>query len=224
MTPSGRLPSIDTAVDAEPALAEEDEAMNSGVFGDTLGGVRAVDLLHQQIWCWGKDVTYPEGNLLVRHGFERIEKPPGSDVASLYRLDVSPTARVVLRGFGLFYGDDRWGGLFLRRYTFSPRLTPAADLAEPAWRADDLPKLSDPGDGDLARCRRLLRETVDWIHRYEVWIAESVGLAHRRRMLASWSPKEYVVTPAEEVSGAWRTIGEALTNEPARRTEPRDAA
>ena len=27
--------------------------------------------MEQQLWCWGRDVERPEGNLLMAYGFER---------------------------------------------------------------------------------------------------------------------------------------------------------
>ena len=27
--------------------------------------------MEQQVWCWGRDVEYPDGNLLMQYGFER---------------------------------------------------------------------------------------------------------------------------------------------------------
>ena len=35
-------------------------------------------LLTQQCWCWGRDVTRPDGNLLLQYGFTR-HRPPGQE-------------------------------------------------------------------------------------------------------------------------------------------------
>lgn len=172
--------------------------------------ISAANLMNQQIWCWGRDIECPDGNLLVHFGFQRLEKPPGSNAASLYLLDIPTTARIVLRGFGVFYGDERWGGLFLHRYAWSPRLTPAASLLSPAWNADDLPELHAPRDDDFERCQRLLLGLVDWIHQYEVRIVETKGIDYRRQSLLPWKPKRGVVIPAEELSRAWRLLGVAI--------------
>ena len=176
----------------------------------TFNPIRAADLFNQQLWCWSRDIDCPGGNLLVRYGFQRIQKPRGSSDPSLYRLDISPSARVILRGFGVFYGDDRWGGLFLRRCGFSPRMTPAADLPRPLWSDEDLPRLTDPLDDDLPRCRRLLLELIDWIRQYEVWILETKGVDYRRATLLPWLTKKKSVTPAAEMARAWRSLGVAI--------------
>lgn len=175
--------------------------------------IKAADLLNQQIWCWGQDIEYPRGNLLLRHGFQRIEKPPGSHAVSIYRLDISPTARVILRGFGVFYGDDRWGGMFLRRFGFSPRRTPGPDLPLPVWTVDDLPPTADPRDEDAYRGQRLVLDLIDWIRRYEVWIVENVGLDYRRESLVPWRSKAQAITPAEEMAREWRWLGVAIAED-----------
>ncbi len=169
--------------------------------------IRATDLLNQQIWCWGQDVKYSGGNLLTRYGFQRKEKPRDSGAVSLYRLEISSTVRVILRGFGVFYGDDRWGGLFVRRMGYSPKLTPTSDLPRPAWKAEDLPPLTEPSNADFARAQRLLLELIDWIRHYEVWILKTVGINYRRESLIAWNPKDYRVIPTEEMASAWRILG-----------------
>ena len=167
----------------------------------------AADLLNQQIWCWGRDIEYRAGNLLVQHGLDRIEKPAGSNSASIYRRELSPTSRIILRGFGVFCGDDRWGGVYVPRFEFNPRLTAEPDLTCPAWSSKDLPPLFAPTADQMVRCQSLLLALADWVREYEVWIAETIGLAYRRESLASWSAKHASEVPAEEMAVAWRRLG-----------------
>ena len=175
---------------------------------------QAAWLLNQQIWCWGRDIEFAEQNLLVQYGFQRIEKPAGSRAASIYRLKLSPTKRVVLRGFGIFLGDDRLGGVFLRRFGFAPRLTLDADLVRPAWSTDDLPQLQLAlSDLDFIRCQRLLLTLTDWIRTYEVWIIKNVGIAYRQNTLRDWNPQGETVVPAEEMAVAWRGLGTAIADD-----------
>ncbi len=174
--------------------------------------VQAANLLNQQIWCWGRDIDHADGNLLVRFGFQRIEKPGGSEAASIYRLELSATARIVLRGFGVFCGADDLGGLFVRRYGFQPQRTPEADLFEPVWSAQDLPPLakSHP-DGSS---KKLLLTLVDWVRQYEIWIADSVGLAYRHESLVPWDTKHGTVIPAGSMATAWGTLGADVAEHP----------
>lgn len=176
----------------------------------------AARLLNQQIWCWGCDVKYGEGNLLVRHGFLRVEKPPGSPSASLYRLELSPTARVVLRGFGVFYGDDLLGGLFLRRFEFKPQLTPTADLPEAVWSVDDLPPLASPCRDQIPDAERLIANLIEWIQGYEAWISANIGIAYRKRTLTEWNPQHGTTIPAEGVIAAWHALSLSISADPNR--------
>ena len=173
---------------------------------------QAASLLDQQIWCWGRDIECSGGNLLVRHGFQRVENPTGRNASSLYRLDLSETARVILRGFGVFYGDDHQGGVFLRRFDFAPQLTPQPDLPRPAWSLQDLPPLASPRADQVPSCRWLLLTLIDWIRQYEVWIAERVGVAYRAETLLECNAKHGTVVAAEEVPSAWRMLGVAVSD------------
>ena len=182
---------------------------------------RAACLLNQQIWCWGRDIELSGRNLLLEHGFQRIEKPANSRAASIYRLELSPVKRVILRGFGIFFGDDRCGGLFLRRFEFAPQITLDSDLARPAWSADDLPQLQSAfSDSDFARCQKLLLTLIDWIREYEVWIVENVGIAYRQYTLRDWKPEGETVVPAENMAVAWRILSTEIADDPWRFISP----
>ncbi len=174
----------------------------------------AACLLNQQIWCWGRDIECAESNLLVQYGFQRLEKPASRQASSLYRLDLSPTSRVILRGFGVFCGDDQWGGLFLRRFDFAPQLTPGPDLPRPAWSLEDFPPLVQPRADQVPCCQRLLLMLIEWIRQYEVWIAERVGIAYRSETLLDWNAKHGTAVPAEEITFAWRMLGVAVSDHP----------
>ena len=57
-------------------------------------------LMAQQLWCWGTDVESPQGNLLMKYGFDR-HRDRGDDLRSTcYRLDKSQL-HVSLWGFGI---------------------------------------------------------------------------------------------------------------------------
>lgn len=181
------------------------ETANS--FGDrSLALRRAGELLNQQIWCWGRDILSPYGNLLTQFGFRRHEKPAGSSAASLYRLDVSPTARVILRGFGVFYGDDRRGGVFLPRFGFSPYPTPGPDLPAPIWTADESPPRGRPSANSPRISRRLLLDLIAWIVEYENWVLDSRSLAYRRDCVAGWKQAKCRPIPAEQMATCWRLV------------------
>ena len=72
------------------------------------GLARGVDLLSQQIWCWGRDILRPEGNVLLEQGFERLIAPPDkANKKNIYALSPASGRTVILRGFGIVYIDER---------------------------------------------------------------------------------------------------------------------
>ncbi|MDA7980353.1 MAG: hypothetical protein MPJ50_16460 [Pirellulales bacterium] len=172
---------------------------------------RAVSLLSQQVWCWGRDILRPEGNWLLEIGFDRIEPPAEREgSSSVYSLELPPGRCVVLRGFGVFYGDRESGGVFLPRYEFRPKYTTHATLRCPPWSRADLPKLSSPKDSQQTACVSLTLDLIDWIRNYEVTIVERLGIDYRRSTLLEWDDGKRSIVPAEETASAWRMLGEAI--------------
>ena len=190
--------------------------MNSSTNDPTFSPVeKASFLLSQQIWCWGQDIEHEGGNLLTRFGFERVEKPAESSASSIYQLDISSEAQVILRGFGVYCGDPRFGGLFLRRYEFAPKLTARADLEKLPWQPEDLPSLRSPkSDDEKYRCKQLLITLADWIRQYEAWIGLNVGLAWRKHSLLKWKPDGELVFPGEKMAVEWRMLGVKIADAP----------
>ena len=104
-----------------------------GTRGDLIK--HAVELLSQQVWCWGRDILRPDGNWLIEVGFDRIEPPDDREgCSSVYSLALPNDRCVVLRGFGVFYGDICHGGVFLRRYEFRPKYTTCLLYTSPSPR------------------------------------------------------------------------------------------
>lgn len=187
--------------------------------GDTRDGLTnqqlrafAANLFSQQIWCWGRDIMGPQGNLLLRFGFTRTPPPQNNGGTSIYHQSVSPGARIILRGFGVFYGDDRHGGLFVRRDGFSPRMTPGPDLSFLPWRIDQLPPLAIPVEDDLPRCRRLLLDLIDWIGAYELRVSQELDSGYRHRTLVPWQQGKALVVAAEEMGLAWQHLGRVVAS------------
>ncbi|MEE2825103.1 MAG: hypothetical protein VYE64_00590 [Planctomycetota bacterium] len=183
----------------------------------------AVDLLSQQVWCWGQDILRPEGNWLLEIGFDRAEPPvEREECSSVYSLDLPSGAAVVLRGFGVFLADRRRGGVFLPRYEFRPRYFPQAVMDPPPWAVADLPEFDPPGQAERGKCVSLCLELVDWIRTYEVNILETLGLAYRESTLERWESDQHPLLPAEEMAGAWRRLGVAMADHFAPFLAPRD--
>lgn len=85
-------------------------------------------------------------------------------------------------------------------------------MFEPVWSAQDLPPLakSHP-DGSS---KKLLLTLVDWVRQYEIWIADSVGLAYRHESLVPWDTKHGTVIPAGSMATAWGTLGADVAEHP----------
>ncbi|MEM9364852.1 MAG: hypothetical protein AAGD07_02575 [Planctomycetota bacterium] len=177
----------------------------TGVASDPI--VHAVSLLNQQVWCWGRDILRPEGNWLVEVGFESRQPPPNRQACSrVYTLTLPGGRCVVLRGFGVFYGNRDHGGVFLPRFEFRPRYTPCAVLEDPPWSNDDLPRFNRPTALQRNACVTLTLDLIDWIRGYEVNVCEQLGIAYRQSVLAQWDSDKNSITPAESFPSAWREL------------------
>ena len=162
---------------------------------------RAVDLLEQQIWCWGRDASRPGGNLLLEYGLCRHGSPDPQRGATFYTTALDNGAEVWLWGFGVLYFQPKLGGVFLQRYGFDPLLVerPAGPTV---YSPDELGLLSRPATApQLTVVRGLVCGLAEWIARYEHWIAESVGLTYRASTLEARSTKPKV--PAAGMAAGW---------------------
>ncbi len=174
---------------------------------------QAVNLLSQQVWCWGRDILRPEGNWLLEIGFDRIEPPVDrKDCPSMYTLAMPRKQCVVLRGFGVFYGDGQRGGVFLPRYEFQPRYTVQATLDCPPWSRADLPKLNPPTASQQKACATLTLDLINWIWRYETNIVERLGIEYRQSTLLKWDDGTRPFVPAGNIASAWRELSVQLTS------------
>ena len=114
---------------------------------------RAVKLLSQQVWCWGRDIERIEGNWLMEIGFERSEPTfRGDNCDSIYSLELSNGKRVILRGFGVFYGNDQKEGIYLPRYEFLPKYLRQFNIINLPWEKNDLPELHFPNNSEVSNC------------------------------------------------------------------------
>lgn len=164
----------------------------------------AVQLSNQQLWCWGQDIRFPAGNLLLSYGLTRT-RPPVPTAGSSHYQGTFHAATLSLWGFGIFCGHPRYGGLFVQRYMWKPVWTPHDRLCPDVWTPEDLPPLSVPhAFSTRLSAYRLLLLLVRWILRYERWIDDTVGRDYRRACLTHFPA---AVTAAEERLQAWQALG-----------------
>jgi hypothetical protein len=168
------------------------------------------ELLDQQLWSWGLDVSHDHGNLLMRYGFARLRRPSRDEGSSCYQLALPGGRHLTLWGWGVLWGVEDEGGMFLRRHTFAPRLTALVTPTEPLWRLEQLPTLRVAhGPDDRALVSRAVGELAHWIANYEEWVVGVLGTGWRvdgtgkrpRRVR-----RRLTVRP-EHYSGAWRGLG-----------------
>ncbi len=159
--------------------------------------------MQQQVWCWGKDVEYPAGNLLMRFGFERHRDRSTADRSTCYRLD-RDQLHVSLWGFGMFFGCRDLGGLYLNRFEFCPNWAPVESLALDIHWPDELPMFARPrGVLQWQRARKLWKSSLHWIANYEAWVLATAGLDYRRECVEDWL-RPFV--RAEKTVAAWRFL------------------
>jgi hypothetical protein len=139
--------------------------------------------MYQQLYLMGRDVLSRHGNLLTQYGVQRIESPY-EGVPSLYQVILTTRSRIAFRGFGIFVGDDRKGGVFIDRFQTIPYWTPKARFTPIAWRPEDLPKLRKPRSlVDLQRANELFQLLMNWCIGYETWIRNEFGRRYRASQL-----------------------------------------
>lgn len=103
---------------------------------------QAIALLSQQCWCWGRDILRPQGNWLLETGFERFRPPEKyRDRGSVYQMLLPDDRLIILRGFGVLFGQIEFGGVYLPRFEFTPRYTKLWPPESPSWTTAELPDL-----------------------------------------------------------------------------------
>ena len=159
--------------------------------------------MEQQVWCWGRDVEHPSGNLLMRFGFERHRDQSSTDRSTCYRLD-QEKLHVALWGFGMFFGCRDLGGLYLGRFEFCPGWAPVESLSLSIHWPEDLPAFSRPqGKAQWLNARRLWKASLNWIAKYETWVRTTAGLAYRRDCVDNWLRPS---VRADKIAAAWRYL------------------
>lgn len=174
----------------------------------------AVNLLNQQVWCWGRDIVRSEGNWLLETGFERIEPPANrSGCPSIYKTELAGGRGVVLRGFGVIFSAPLLGTVFLPRYEFSPLYTPQAELDRLPWNRDDLPSMRVPSQSQQQVCATLVSDCLNWIGLYEADVFDKLGIDYRRSSLDAWNDGIKTVFPPDEVAAAWHTLAQIVASD-----------
>lgn len=168
-------------------------------------------LLTQQCWCWGWDVRYAEGNLLLRYGFDRQRPPQNESGATTYSLRLLPDRFIALWGFGMWYGDAR-GAIYIGRFNFEAKYFPQSQLPVSVWTPPQIEALHQEMSTrmDVSQWRlicELLQDALRWVGDYEQWLLANSGLEYRRNCLEAWSQK---FVPPEQMVPAWQQLSRVI--------------
>lgn len=162
------------------------------------------ELMQQQLWCWGRDIEYPQENLLMRFGFQRYRDEVHSQPRSTcYRLD-QDQMHIAMWGFGVFFGQLEHGGIFVGRFDFAPEWAGIESLSLGIHWIGDLPAFSRPrGREQWSHAHQLWNQFLAWVEDYERWVLETIGREYRDQCVASWLRP---LIAAEQIPTAWQSI------------------
>lgn len=160
-------------------------------------------LMSQQLWCWGQDVKYREGNLLMQYGFQRHRESSAEVRSTCYRLQ-HDAGQIALWGFGMFFGHRKHGGVYLRRYDFRPLWAPIEMLSLGIQWPQDLPPFRRPTTrSQWRRAHGAWRAALCWIAQYEAWVSREFGREYRRACVEEWL-HPFVI--GDRMASAWRYL------------------
>ncbi len=153
-------------------------------------------LLDLQFWLIGRDIEHPDGNLLIRMGFDREPAPDGLPVHSRYRW-TSEGMNSVLWAWGLFFQQEGAGLL----------LTRGGRGAVPLGRAPDI-YVPPPAVANSRYPAGIITDICRWLASYEERVTTTVGLGHRVPRPGS-SPR---LAPPEpwSLASAWHELAELI--------------
>ncbi|AEI66386.1 hypothetical protein [Corallococcus macrosporus] len=163
-------------------------------------------LFDVSMWCLGRDVLCPEGNLLVRRGLVRHARPEGAEGQSPYTVDLPDGGRLALWGFGALCECGE--AIFVPRAGFSPVLLDGVPGRLP-FRAEALGPSRPPTTGHERRALRAgLASLAGWLAEHEDWVAAAVGPAWRRECFEARRKAPPVA--ADGLASAWRRFASRL--------------
>jgi len=161
-------------------------------------------LLHHQCWFFGRDIWHAGGNLLTRYGFERCGVSDDKAGSNCYRLCCKEPFEINLWGWGIFFGNQSLGGIFIKRYDFRPRFFENGKLNTPVFKSEHLPPNRLPRkDFEIKTARHLTVDFIRWIVRYEEWVEKTCGKSWRRKNLRDWDKSAF---PARRIKQNWREL------------------
>jgi hypothetical protein len=158
-------------------------------------------LFDQQLWCFGRDIC-EHGNLLKQYGFEKRTPPSQGCGGSEYALQSEKGCTITLWGYGAHVMRPSEGGVFIRRYTFSPRYTPIGYVPHGQWHLASWKSMRAPQNNEEeASTGRALIVWTECFSAYEAWVSRKAGAAYRAACVERWH-KEAAV-PGAAMQEEW---------------------
>lgn len=171
-------------------------------------------MLDCQMWCWGRDIRCPAGNLLIELGYRR-RPSPGAGSTEYAAWDDAHLLR--LWGFGVMIVPSAGSAVALQRNLPDPLVLEGRVARERFDRG----RLTDAGRPAGASDRSLLADLLPRFARhvadYEGRVVSLRGDAWRRQVQAGWARGSGTVVDAP--ARWWRVarLLEACLAEPSRR-------
>lgn len=163
-------------------------------------------LFDVSMWCLGRDVLCPEGNLLVRRGLVRHARPEGVEGQSPYTVDLPGDGRLALWGFGALCECGE--AIFVPRAGFAPVLLDGGPGRLP-FRAEELGPVRLPTTGVERRALRAgLALLAGWLAEHEDWVASEMGPSWRRECFEA--RRKAPPVQADGLASAWRRFASRL--------------
>jgi hypothetical protein len=155
--------------------------------------------LQQQMFFWGCDIRWRDGNLLMRYGMTRHAREEGSPMegSSRYRMawrDGTLELHSFHAGWYPHFGE---GVVFIRN---RERIYPCSS-EEPLTPGAFGEEFVSTTDGMLQACRPL----VEWVCEYELWVQSNTPSGYREKCWIQWLSRKGSrpwLPPAE--AGRWR--------------------
>lgn len=177
---------------------------------------RGAEMMDRECSLWGADVKHPDGNLLVRHGFQR--HPSAGGVGSSCYVLLRGDATIILRGYGSFLRTRALGEVFVPRFQFTPRYTVCpGDPLEASLPAYAERHQCPTSAEERSRADPLFLRTLQWIATYEDWICDALPLTESRGLIL---PRDPATRAPEAWPAAWRALADECADALAASTLP----
>jgi len=178
----------------------------------------ATELLDQQMWCFGLDISRAPCNALLDYGFEKFRAPLNEDGspterAPMYVRRDNNGSTTALWGFGVMFGEgciasnnaeSSFGGVYINRHRFQPQYTPFAAPPKHTWKPLETEKgLWLQHLPNTPAHRTIVAEGLRHLAEYEECLTHKFSCTFRTECIRLW---QRPMLSGESTAQAWRDI------------------